>query len=318
MPVLPTPRDITLIGVPVEEGAGTLGCAMGPRALRTAGLARALRSLGHAVADAGDVTPVPAAELAAAAEARNLPVVAGFARATRDAVATALAAGSVPLVLGGDHSLSMGSVTSVADHCAAAGRPLFVLWLDAHADFNTPETSPSGNLHGMAAALVAGEAGLDEVLGAGRATLDPRRLTLFGIRSIDGEERALLAARGISVVDMRLIDEFGAAVLIRRVIDAVAAAGGHLHVSLDVDVLDPAIAPGAGTPVAGGATYREAHLVMELLHESGLVGSVDVVELNPFLDERGRTALLLVDLVASLFGRQIWAHDASGMRSTLG
>lgn len=318
MLVLPPSRSITLIGVPVEEGAGTLGCAMGPRALRTAGLASALRTLGHDVADEGDLSPAPVQGLKASPEARNLPVVAGFARAARAAAAEALAAGRVPVLLGGDHSLSMGSVTAVADHCAAAGRPLFVLWLDAHADFNTPETSPSGNLHGMAAALAVGEAGLDVVLGPERTKVPPARLTLFGVRSIDGEERALLRSRGIALVDMRLIDEFGAAVLIRRVIDEVAAADGHLHVSLDVDVLDPAIAPGAGTPVAGGATYREAHLVMELLHESGLVGSADVVELNPFLDDRGRTALLLVDLVASLFGRQVWDRDESAMRSTLG
>lgn len=318
MPVLPPPRDITLIGVPVEEGAGTLGCAMGPRALRTAGLVPALRSLGHDIVDAGDVTAAQVEGLAALPEARNLPVVAGFARAARAATAAALAAGRVPLVLGGDHSLSMGSVTAVADHCTAVGRPLVVLWVDAHADFNTPATSPSGNLHGMAAAMLTREPGLDMVLDGAPAALDPRNLILFGIRSIDTAERALLRSRGIEVIDMRLVDEFGAAVLIRRVIDRVAAAGAHLHVSLDVDMLDPAIAPGAGTPVAGGATYREAHLAMELLHESGLVGSLDVVELNPFLDDRGRTALLLVDLVASLFGRQIWAHDASALRSTLG
>jgi arginase len=156
------------------------------------------------------------------------------------------------------------------------------------------------------------------VLGGTHAAVDPRNLVLFAIRSIDSAERELLRSRGIGVVDMRLLDEFGAAVLIRRVIEQVTAAGAHLHVSLDVDMLDPAIAPGAGTPVAGGATYREAHLIMELLHESGLVGSLDVVELNPFLDDRGRTALLLVDLVASLFGRQVWDRDGSALHSTLG
>ena len=196
----------------------------------------------------------------------------------------------------------------MADHCAAIGRQLFVLWLDAHADFNTPATSPSGNMHGMSAAMLAREPGLEQVLPGTHAAVDLRNLILFGIRSIDSAERDLLRSRGVEVIDMRLIDEFGVAALMRQVVERVAARGGHLHVSLDLDVLDPSLAPGVGTPVAGGATYREAHLVMELLYESGLVGSLDVVELNPFLDERGRSALLLVDLVASLFGRQVWSR----------
>jgi arginase len=163
-----------------------------------------------------------------------------------------------------------------------------VLWLDAHADFNTPATSPSGNMHGMSAALLAGEPGLEAVFGdEPRAPIEPRQLHLFGVRSLDRGERELLRARGINVIDMRLIDEFGVGVLLRRVLDKVAAAKGLLHVSLDVDFMDPSLAPGVGTTVPGGATFREAHLVMELLHDSGLVASLDVVELNPFLDVRG-------------------------------
>lgn len=309
MTVLPPGRALSLIGVPVEEGAGTLGAAMGPRALRTAGLVAALRDLGHDVDDDGDVVPaeVHAPDLPAD-KARNFARVAGWARAAHERTQAVLRRGQTPVLLGGDHSLSMGSVAAVADHCAAAGRELFVLWLDAHADFNTPVTSPSGNMHGMSAAMLTREPGLDMVLDGPHAAVDPRNLVLFGIRSIDMAERELLRSRGIEVIDMRLIDEFGAAVLIRNVIERVSAHGGHLHVSLDLDVLDPSLAPGVGTPVAGGATYREAHLVMELLYESGLVGSLDVVELNPFLDERGRSALLLVDLVASLFGRQVWSR----------
>lgn len=309
MTVLPPGRALSLIGVPVEEGAGTLGAAMGPRALRTAGLVAALRDLGHDVDDDGDVVPaeVHAPDLPAD-KARNFARVAGWARAAHERTQAVLRRGQTPVLLGGDHSLSMGSVAAVADHCAAAGRELFVLWLDAHADFNTPVTSPSGNMHGMSAAMLTHEPGLDMVLDGPHAAVDPRNLVLFGIRSIDMAERELLRSRGIEVIDMRLIDEFGAAVLIRNVIERVSAHGGHLHVSLDLDVLDPSLAPGVGTPVAGGATYREAHLVMELLYESGLVGSLDVVELNPFLDERGRSALLLVDLVASLFGRQVWSR----------
>jgi arginase len=226
-----------------------------------------------------------------------------------------VAGGRVPIALGGDHSLSMGSVNGVARHAREAGRPLSVLWLDAHADFNTPATSPSGNLHGMSTAFLCGEAGLDGLIGdEPRVPIHPARLHIFGARSIDAEERALLRARGIDVVDMRMIDEFGVSVPLRRILDAVAAENGLLHVSLDVDFLDPAIAPGVGTMVPGGATYREAHLVMELLHDSGLVASLDLVELNPFLDDRGMTARLLIDLVASLFGRRIMDRASPGGR----
>ncbi|WP_439573794.1 arginase [Phreatobacter sp.] len=303
------PLNLTIIGVPVEEGAGRAGAAMGPRALRTAGLRAELADLGHDVEDIGDLAlpqELPAAP-AGLANANRFAEVAGWSRALAHATGQVLGRGRLPVAIGGDHSLSMGSVAAVAQHCATAGRELFVLWLDAHADFNTPATSPSGNMHGMSAAMLTREPGLEAVLGELQtAGLPPANLFLFGIRSIDRAERALLDARGVDITDMRLIDEFGTAVMIRRVIDHVAGHKGWLHVSLDVDVLDPAIAPGVGTPVPGGTSYREAHLIMELLHESGLVGSLDVVELNPFLDDRGRSAILLVDLVASLFGRQVY------------
>jgi arginase len=186
------------------------------------------------------------------------------------------------------------------------GRPVFVLWLDAHADYNTPATTVTGNLHGMSAAFLCGEPGLDGLLGDGaRVSISPDQLDLFGIRSIDPLERDLVRDRRIAVADMRAIDEFGVGVLIRRVIEKVKARNGVLHVSFDVDFLDPEVAPGVGTTVPGGATYREAHLVMELLHDCGLVRSVDIVELNPFLDERGRTARVAVELLGSLFGLQI-------------
>ena len=211
-------------------------------------------------------------------------------------------------MLGGDHSVAMGSIGGVARHAAEARRELFVLWLDAHSDFNTPLTSPSGNMHGMSLAMLCQEPGIVEgVFGTEpHGFVDPERLHLFGIRSIDTGERRLLQNRGVDVVDMRRLDEDGFALSIRRIIDRVKARNGLLHVSLDVDFLDPAIAPGVGTAVPGGATYREAHLVMELLYESGLSPSLDLVELNPFLDERGKSALLLVDLTASLFGRYVF------------
>jgi arginase len=214
--------------------------------------------------------------------------------------------GAIPIFMGGDHSLSMGSVNGVARHWQAQGRPLFVLWLDAHADYNTPETTVTGNMHGMSAAFLCGEPGLDALLGEQpRASIAPDQLDLFGIRSIDPLEKKLVSERPIAMADMRAIDEHGVGVLIRRVIERVRARNGVLHVSFDVDFLDPAVAPGVGTTVPGGATYREAHLIMELLHDSGLVRSVDIVELNPFLDERGRTARVAVELIGSLFGLQI-------------
>jgi len=280
---------------------------MGPAALRTAGLIRTLRDLGNEVDDRGDLRleerlPEP---VLMAGSARNIASVAGWARMLRRETYAAMKNGRVPIVLGGDHSLSIGSVSGVLQYCAETGRAPFVLWLDAHADFNTPATSPSGNLHGMSAAWLCGEPGLPLADGAPRKTLDPKSLHLFGVRAIDRGERELLHARGVDVVDMRRLDEFGASVLMRRIIKEVESRNGLLHVSLDVDFLDPQLAPGSGTTVPGGATFREAHLIMEMLHDCGLVGSLDVVELNPFLDERGKSALLLVDLVASLFGRPI-------------
>jgi arginase len=240
-------------------------------------------------------------------KANRFAEVAAWARLlAREAYAVARS-GRIPIVLGGDHSLAMGSIAGIARQAAEAGRDLFVLWLDAHSDFNTPLTSPSGNMHGMSAAMLSREPGLEGVFGdEPHGFVDPERLHLFGIRSIDSGERRLLQDRGVDVVDMRRLDEDGFALSIRRIIDRVKARNGLLHVSLDVDFLDPAIAPGVGTAVPGGATYREAHLVMELLYESGLSPSLDLVELNPFLDERGKSALLLVDLTASLFGRYVF------------
>lgn len=297
-------RFVEILGVPIEAGAGHPGALMGPAALRTAGLVRALRDLGHEVRDLGDL--VPESWTAGSGDAGRLAEITAWSRALADRSYGMMRAGGVPVFLGGDHSLSMGSVTGVARHCRDTGKPLFVLWLDAHGDFNTPSTSPSGNMHGMPVALLCGEDGFDGVFPPEqRATVDPAHVHLFGIRSLDPGERRLLRARGVDVVDMRLIDEHGVGVHMRRIIERVKEANGHLHVSLDVDFLDPSIAPAVGTAVLGGATYREAHLIMEMLHDADVVGSLDVVELNPFLDERGKSALLLVDLVASLFGRRI-------------
>jgi arginase len=302
-------RKITILGVPIEAGAGVPGCAMGPAMLRTAGIGKTLADLGCDVEDRGDLALPHSLPRTSQPEgkARNFAEISLWARLLAAESYAIMTEGRLPLVLGGDHSLAMGSIGGIARFAADAGRELFVLWLDAHSDYNTPITSPSGNMHGMSLAMLCGEPGLDGVFGEEpHGAIDPGRLHLFGIRSIDTDERRLLHARGVDVVDMRTLDEHGFAVSIRRIIDRVRRREGLLHVSLDVDFLDPAIAPGVGTAVPGGATYREAHLVMELLYESGLAPSLDLVELNPFLDERGKSALLLVDLTASLFGRQVY------------
>jgi arginase len=306
---------LALIGANVEVGASCLGAGMGPAALRVAGLPAALEALGYVVLDQGDLVPRPVEGPTSpvAGLAKYPAEIIAWARAIDDAVATVLGEGAVPVVMGGDHSLAMGSVRAAARHAAALGRQLFLLWLDAHPDFNTPATSLSGNMHGMSVAALCGEFGLD-ALGelAPAPFVSPQNVMMFGIRSIDSEERELLRAREIDVVDMRLIDEHGVVALLKPFLARVADAGGMLHVSLDADFVDPSVAPGVGTPVQGGASYREAHLITEVLYESGLVTSVDLVELNPFLDVRGQTALMVTDLMCSLFGRQVYERRGSG------
>src|ERR1700743_3889943 len=303
-----TTKRIAVLGAPIEIGASQRGTLMGPAALRTAGLLTLLEGLGFEVEDHGDlsVTGVDPLDDKAPDNAKHYREIQRWIRTISARAYDLARSGAIPVFLGGDHSLSMGSPNGVARHCRETGRELFVMWLDAHADYNTPTTTITGNMHGMSAAFLCGEPGLDGLLGGEpRASVDPDRLELFGTRSIDKLEDDLLGLRRISVADMREIDEFGVGVLIRRVIDKVRARDGVLHVSFDVDFLDPSLAPGVGTTVPGGATYREAHLVMEMLHDSGLVRSVDIVERNPFLDERGRTARTAVELIGSLFGQQI-------------
>jgi len=299
---------VALLGVPVEVGASQPGTLMGPAALRTAGLGPLLESLGFAVEDHGDILGLDLvrADDPPPQNTRHYHEIGAWARIVSPRAYALARSGAIPIFLGGDHSLSMGSVNGVARHWHEMGREVFVLWLDAHADYNTPATTLTGNMHGMSGAFLCGEPGLDDLLGnQPRASITPDQLDLFGVRSIDPLEKELVHDRRVAIVDMRAIDEFGVGVLIRRVIERVKAKNGVLHLSFDVDFLDPAVAPGVGTTVPGGATYREAHLVMELLHDSGLVRSVDIVELNPFLDERGRTARVAVELIGSLFGLQI-------------
>jgi arginase len=298
---------IALLGIPIEIGASQAGALMGPDALRTAGIGRILDQLGFSVEDHGNLAiPAVASDRPPPDNAKFYDEIKTWVRLLSEQAYQLAHSGALPIFMGGDHSLSMGSVNGVARHWQEQGRPLFVLWLDAHADYNTPDTTITGNMHGMSSAFLCGEGGLDDLLGdQPRASITPDQLDLFGVRSIDPLEKKLVHERRVTIADMRALDEFGVAVLIRRVIEKVKAKNGVLHLSFDVDFLDPAVAPGVGTTVPGGASYREAHLIMELLHDSGLVRSVDIVELNPFLDERGRTARVAVELIGSLFGLQI-------------
>lgn len=299
-----TQQSCILIGAPMDCGKRRRGCLMGPDAYRTAGLAEALTDLGHDVHDLGNLTPAPYQpdEPGAHPHARNACI--GWTQALMQAGTEAMDRG-VPIFLGGDHALSLGSVAGVAAHAAQHNRPQFVLWLDAHADFHTPLSTTSGNLHGTPLAYVTGQAGFDGFPPVS-APVPTQNVCIIGLRSVDGPERASLQTTQIARHDMREIDESGIARPLQDFLSRVADTGGALHVSLDVDFLDPAVAPAVGTTVPGGATVREAHLVCEMLHDSGLVTSMDLVELNPFLDERGRTAQLMVDLCASAMGRRVF------------
>ncbi|HET9552261.1 MAG TPA: arginase [Anaeromyxobacteraceae bacterium] len=299
---------IALIGAPTDVGAGARGGSMGPEALRVAGLQAALEALGLPVADRGDVAG-PANPLRPPVEGyRHLDEVVTWCQAVRDAVGAALAAGELPVVLGGDHSLAIGSVAAAARHCRRVGKELRVLWLDAHADYNVPATSPSGNIHGMPAAVISGH-GHPRLLALGDEApmVAPRSIVQVGVRSVDPAEKALVVRNGSVTFDMRQVDELGMRRVMERALDGLDRSRVHLHVSFDVDFLDPAIAPGVATDVPGGPDYREAQLCMEMLADTGAVGSVDVVELNPAVDLRNRSAKLAVELVQSLFGKAILA-----------
>ncbi|MFY0620745.1 MAG: arginase [Pelagimonas sp.] len=296
-------KDIILVGAPMDAGKRRQGCRMGPDALRVAGLETALTDLGHRVEDLGQIGPDPV-DMLEHDHLVALPECIGWTTAlTR--VAQQAAAKGMPIFMGGDHALSMGTVAGMAAHADQVGRPLFVLWLDAHSDFHTPQSTDSGNLHGTPVAYFTGQAGF-EMFPKPPALVPTDQVGMIGLRSVDPAERQALEADNAMLADMRAIDEHGIKAPLVAFLDKVRTANGLLHVSFDVDFLDPAIAPAVGTTVPGGATEREAHLVMELLQDSGLVTSLDLVELNPFLDERGRTAKLIVDLAASLMGRRIF------------
>ena len=298
-------RNCILIGAPVDSGKKRKGCQMGPDAYRTAQLAETIVALGHSVSDLGNIVQPPLRDVRSKNPlVHSLPETVAWAEALSVAGLAAASQG-FPIFLGGDHSLSLGSVAGMAAHAADQGRPLFVLWLDAHTDLHTPLTTDSGNLHGTSLGYIAGAEGFDAFPPMPNP-VPADNICLIGLRSVDAAEKAMLENSDMSAIDMRAIDEHGIARPLEEFLQKVILANGFLHVSLDVDFLDPAIAPAVGTTVPGGATFREAHLVMEMLCDSGLVTSLDLVELNPFLDERGKTASLMVDLTASLLGRKVF------------
>ena len=299
------PRAI-LIGAPIDSGQKRPGCLMGPAAYRTAGIAREIGSEGHGVEDWGDVAlpPLPAVSCPNPV-VHMLAETVGWTMALADRVDDALSQGGFPIVMGGDHSLALGSAAGAAAFAERQGRPLYLLWLDAHSDFHTPMTTTSGNLHGTPLAYIAGRDGFD-AFPPFPAPVPGHRICMFGIRSVDPAEQAAMQECDIAINDMRVIDERGIVAPLREFLTRCRDEGGMLHVSLDVASPAPPTPPAVGTTVPGGATFREAHLVMELLHESGLVTSLDLVELNPFLDDRGMTARLMVDLVGSLMGKKVF------------
>ncbi len=296
-------RNISLIGAPTDIGAGARGASMGPEALRVAGIKSTLESHGLQVLDRGNVAGPANPWLPPVDGYRPLQEVVAWNQAVHEALYAELQLGRLPILLGGDHCLGIGSISAVARHCRDTGKKLRVLWLDAHADFNTSVLTPSGNIHGMPVACLCGHGpqALIEIGGTVPA-LNPKSVRQIGIRSVDAGEKRFVHQAGLEVFDMRYIDEMG----MRHTMELALAtldANTHLHVSSDVDFLDAAIAPGVGTTVPGGPTYREAQLCMEMIADTGRLASLDVMELNPALDVRNQTAVLAVDLIESLFGK---------------
>lgn len=301
------PPPVAVVSVSMDLGAGRRGVDMGPSALRLAGLTTALESLGRPVVELGTVhAREPEALEGIDPRARFLPEITDVCTGTRDLVARALSEGCIPLVLGGDHSLSMGSVAAVAAFHRERGERIGVLWVDAHTDFNTPESTPSGNIHGMSLAVLAG-GGPEELrsLSGSVPCVRPEDICILGARSIDSGERERIRALGIRVFTMTEIDERGIGPCVGEALDRVTDGTAGFHLSFDLDGLDPMVAPGVGTPVPGGLTYREGHLVCEKASASGRLLSVELVELNPVLDQENRTGRVGVGLLASALGQTI-------------
>ena len=276
---------------------------MGPDAYRTAGLSEALEALGHTTEDWGNLAPAKV-DIEPDPKLHMLPEVIGWTQTLIDAAQDAATKG-FPIFMGGDHALAAGTVAGMAAHAKKIGKPFYVIWLDAHTDIHSPQSTDSGNLHGTPVGYYTGREGF-EAFPPLPTPVDPANICMIGLRSVDPGEHEYLAGKEVTLVDMRRIDEEGIVGPLSVFLDRIKAEGGVCHVSLDVDFLDPAVAPAVGTTVPGGATVREGHLVMEMLSDAGCVTSLDLVELNPFMDERGRTANLMTDLTASLLGRRVF------------
>ena len=296
-------RELVLIGAPTDIGAADRGASMGPEALRVANLPKALNDRGYVVHDRGNLAGPMNPWQPPAEGYRHLPEVAEWNRLVMEAVAKELAEDRFPILLGGDHCLAVGSITAVAKHCRDKGRKLVVLWLDAHADFNSSELTPTGNIHGMPVACLCGYGPKSLThLGDGTPAVKPGVFRQVGIRSVDAGEKRFVDEVGLDIYDMRYIDEVGMRKVMQQALFGIDA-NTHLHVSFDVDFLDPSIAPGVGTTVPGGPNYREAQYCMEMIADTGRIASLDIMELNPAFDEHNRTAVVAVDLVESLFGK---------------
>jgi arginase len=299
--------DLHIIGVPLDLGSGRRGVDMGPSALRIAGLDDELARLGNRVIDKGDLrSPAPETRNAGDPRRKFIAEIARVCEELHGCVLASLEEGALPVVLGGDHSIAAGSVAASAAHARRAGRPLGLLWVDAHGDMNTPESSSSGNVHGMPLAALLGNEPVElSRIGGFSPKVGPERTILIGVRNLDGREREAMQRSGVRVFTMKDIDRHGIAAVVEQALAIAGAGRAHLHVSFDLDACDPSIAPGVGTPVKGGLDYREAHTLMEMVAESGLLTALDLVEVNPVLDVRNTTAILGTELALSALGKRI-------------
>lgn len=300
-------RSIQIIGVPMDLGAGRRGVDMGPSAVRAAGLNQGIARLGHTVVDTGNVEVGLAEALGpSAGRAHFLPQIAAACADLAARVEAAAAAGATPVILGGDHSIAAGSVAGLAAHHRRTGGRVGIVWLDAHADSNTPDTSPSGNVHGMPLAALLGHGPEELTHIAGFAPkVAPENTALIGVRSVDPGEGALLRRLKVRVFTMSEVDERGMAAVVREAIDIASRGTAGIHVTFDVDFVDPIHAPGVGTPERGGATYRESHLAMEMIADSGKALSIEVTEVNPLVDTANQTGYLAAELILSALGKKI-------------
>ncbi len=299
--------NIHIIGVPMDLGAGHRGVDMGPSALRIAGIDEAIGRLGYAVTDKGNIAaPIPETRGSGDPRKKYIAEIAAVCESLFASALESLEAGALPLVLGGDHSIGAGSVAAASARARSVGRPIGLLWVDAHGDMNTPETSGSGNVHGMPLAAILGREPRElACIGGFTPKVLPERTVLIGIRNLDHREREMVQASGVRVFTMKDIDRMGIAAVAEQALAIAGTGGAHLHVSFDLDACDPAVAPGVGTPVKGGLDYREAHTLMEMIADSRQLGSLDLVEVNPILDTQNATAILGTELALSALGQKI-------------